>query len=387
MAHAENETPIFNMPIRIAYIIRGSYGEIGGAASYYFPLHAARTHEVLVFQPKDNGNELIVSENLGVRKKLFSNDNDFKDLKENLIKFKPQIVHVFQHKKYALEYFRKIKRCVPNSKWIIDFRSPLLTKNRSKRRKELSRYFLLQFYANRILSHSIKTIRVNIPLRFRKVYEIPPGVEEELFGWKPKEIIKPVCFVFSGSLSKKRKLKFLIRSFYDVAKIAPWPIHLDLFGSGDSEKDLLSFIKKNGYGKVIKINGILPHKVLLDRLQTYDCGISYVPNSAYETAPSLKMIEYAAAGIPILASSTKGQRDFSNRFNIKCQFFNNTSNNFSKALNSFLSTGATKQRSLQNIEATKLLTWHRIVNEILFPVYQSMIKDDGLQKLKMRLLS
>ena len=57
---------------------------------------------------------------------------------------------------------------------------------------------------------------------------------------------------------------------------------------------------------------------LFKEMSRYDAGVAYVqdegPGKIFNKSPSLKSLEYSAAGIPILASETIGHKEYQEKF-------------------------------------------------------------------------
>ena len=147
---------------------------------------------------------------------------------------------------------------------------------------------------------------------------------------------------------------------------------LDLFGDGDDLASLRRYARENNFD-CIKFHGAIPQHLLIRRLSEYDVGIAYVTQDKYSSAPSLKSAEYAASGLPILASDTAGHRDWAKRYGFSYGFFDNTVNDIKRTLAETGNREEVRKQVANNLDAIRRFDWHRVVNEDLLPVYSRLI--------------
>ncbi|GLQ05764.1 hypothetical protein GCM10007924_09850 [Sneathiella chinensis] len=359
--------------MRIAYITRAPFGAIGAAASYMFPKVMAEHCDVLVLSPRAELHaEEIVVENSGLDLcELTSESANGRclELFRALDRFKPDIVHMFQGPDCLL-YMDQLKNSLGEAKWILDFRSPLITNRERAKKRMLKRYFLCQFYADRILSHSNLTIRDNIGKRFRRVFEVPPGVDLKKFSGKTTGTKRIKRFVYVGSVSKVRNIEFLVKEFASFAAQVKEDVSLDIIGGGDALEGLLAKVSAQNWSS-INLIGSLPQDQVFEKLGQYDLGIAYVPNGRYDRAPSLKSLELSAAGLPILASDTAGHRDYMDRFGFQFNLFKNQLGSLTENLRSISNADLEKQR-MKNLEVVEGFDWQTIGLQRLLPLYRDL---------------
>lgn len=372
--------------LKVAYLTRGKFGVIGGAASYMFPSTVGKHHDVLVLESSAQealSREPVVFQNTSIpivniynKKKVIRLRNKF----EALCKYKPDIVHVFQSGN-CFNDVRLLRQLPTKPIVILDFRTPLYSpKSIRIHIAKLKNYFKSQFYIDWVITHSSLTLRSNLPVRIKCYTEVPPGVELARFSPQQRgRRHKPKNFIFIGSLSKTRRLDLLVDMFKSaVEKINP-SLKLDIFGQGDAIEDLQKQIESCCLENNISLKGIVAQKELFKRMPEYDAGIAYVPDKGFRTifskAPSLKSLEYAASGIPIIASATIGHKYYHNNHGFKFELFDNHCHGFVNALNNLCQNSETQNMVEQNLLAIKNFDWNHIIKTKLLPTYQHLVKN------------
>ena len=359
--------------MRIVYILRSKYGVSGGATSFYYPLIISKKNKVLVLESNKKSNEPVFMKSnkvvihdihaITMHEQIY---NVYKELKI----FKPDIIHIFQNP-LSLHYVYYLKTCFPNSKWIIDYRSPHIG---NKDSLKITRNFFLQFYVDQIMTHSMSSLKTNLPLRFKRALEFPPGVDLKLFlnnTYTPVKSIRK--FIFIGSIHKARKLDFLVSVFGDVAKLNQHEITLDIFGEGNDFENLKGLIKDNNLSKYITLKGQLSQDKLFKIIPEYDAGIAYVPYEFFNTAPSLKSLEYAASKINIIASDTLGHKEYNKTYGFNFKLFENTAESFKTILDDVVQHGFSNGHVVKNFKAVERFDWKYIVEKKLQNVYKKIL--------------
>jgi glycosyltransferase involved in cell wall biosynthesis len=362
--------------MKVAYLTRGAFGVLGGASSFMVPTYMSELCKVKVLCPTkygENEEKIFINNNLDVTniESVLDEEIIYRVYRE-LEKFDPDIVHIFQGP-LCLRFLHDLKHFFPNARWILDFRSPLLAKAGRYRKKMLWRYFLSQFYADKLLTHSLKTIKNNIALRIRTFTEITFGVELNKFEPKKLLNITPRKFVYIGSLTSSRNLGKLIRAFGEYVADSGEKLYLDIYGEGNDKKMLQDAVNKNNWHS-IQIKGSLNHSELIKILPKYDIGIAYVDGDKYSNAPSLKSVEYSAAGLPVLASDTNGHRYWSKKYNFTYNYFANEKEKIQESIKKVSKNESLQNQSTNNLVAVKIFDWSRIAKDQLLPLYKEMVQ-------------
>ncbi len=105
--------------------------------------------------------------------------------------------------------------------------------------------------------------------------------------------------VYVGNISKERGIIEMIRALEYINQ----PIKLSLYGNYDSNSYESELCNLKGYEKV-EFLGWIQHEKITELLSGYDSGIVCLhPIPNYITALPIKLFEYMAAGLPVVASN------------------------------------------------------------------------------------
>ncbi len=359
--------------MRIGFIARSTLGAMGEAALTNYVRLVQEHHDVFVIQTP--GREKIVrAPSTGLR--LYDVPagpvaKRRRAIYDVLRSTRPDIVHMIQSP-YCFDDFMTLKPVFPDIKWCLDFRSPHVGPRDAP---SLKRFQQMHLHVDGLMTHSLESLRTNIRRRWRVAVEIPPGVDTASIPFAPardrQDGSTRLRLVYVGSLSRTRKIDALLDMIAQAVKVTP-KLHVDFFGAGNAEEELKShLIQANLIDRVV-FQGQVDQATLWQRMNSYDAGIAYVPNEMFGSAPSLKSIEYAALGLPVLASRTPGHVSFRRRHGFAFNFFSNTPG----GLATVLQTGIDRStKTIQtNRKAAEALDWRRIVETRLLPVYQKLLQ-------------
>ena len=116
--------------------------------------------------------------------------------------------------------------------------------------------------------------------------------------------------LYVGTLSGRRIENTILgfhRFYLDVGHAAN--ATYAIIGEGDDgELDLLrAMVKDLGLARVVSLPGYVHRRELAAYYEKCNVGISYVPiNDIYDCQPPTKTFEYLSAGMPVLATKTRG---------------------------------------------------------------------------------
>jgi glycosyltransferase involved in cell wall biosynthesis len=355
---------------------------MGAAASYMFAAKTNQKHDVLVLEmnsSQDDDNRSIAYSNKKIRViNRFANQEPEIGHQTNWIlnQYRPDIVHLFHSDRCLKDilYLRSLKK---KPKIILDFRSPIFAKKYSRSYfKLISIYFFCHLLADKIITHSKLSLQGNLPLRLKKYTEISPGVNLSLFNLPIKKNKRPKEFIYIGSLNRNRKINVLVDHFIRANAKFGNNLKLDIYGQGNAELELKELIEKKDATSNVSLKGFLYQEELFSLLPKYDAGIAYIHNepgaSIYSRAPSLKSLEYAAAGLPVIASNTLGHLDYMKRFGFKFELFNNTFGSFNDLIRKLTIKGFNENDVKNNLHCVKLFDWNLIAEAKLLPFYEKL---------------
>jgi len=136
--------------------------------------------------------------------------------------------------------------------------------------------------------------------------------------------------VYIGSLARIRKLEFIIDAIKILAKETD-QFHVTFIGPS-IDNYYLDYISNHGLTSLISILEPIQYDKVPEMLQKYDVAIAYVPDHPdWEYQPTLKILEYRAAGIPIVATDNIPDREIVKE-NITGCFFQNNFSSFNSIL-------------------------------------------------------
>lgn len=136
-------------------------------------------------------------------------------------------------------------------------------------------------------------------------------VDQELFQPRPPGFRNnPLVAVFPGGMYHHQGLHVAVRAFAALAKESI-PVELHIVGDGPEKKNLAELTRELGAEKVVRFFPPVPLRAVADLLSHADIGV--VPkladgfgNEAYST----KIMEFMAAGLPVVASETLIDRHY-----------------------------------------------------------------------------
>jgi glycosyltransferase involved in cell wall biosynthesis len=127
-----------------------------------------------------------------------------------------------------------------------------------------------------------------------------------------REPNQPYRLLYLGSLSRLRKLGFLLRAFTIIQRAEP-RTHLIFVGGGNCQSDehaLREEAHALGLLSLITITGQLPRQEAWAQVQQADVCLSYIPPSpVFDVGSPTKLVEYLALNKVVVANDHPEQRD------------------------------------------------------------------------------
>lgn len=144
---------------------------------------------------------------------------------------------------------------------------------------------------------------------------VPMGVEPAFLStplpplWED-DPNRPVRFVYIGRISQVRKLERILLAVQKVQAIAP-AFQVDFIGPDLSGNYYQAMAKDLGVDGIVNFLPAIPYASIPETVLRYDAGIAYLPEVPvdWQYHPSLKVLEYRALGVPILASDNLPNRE------------------------------------------------------------------------------
>jgi glycosyltransferase involved in cell wall biosynthesis len=357
---------------RILFLLHEPYGSLGNAASFFYPEQVALHHNVLVVSPSFAEGTVPVNYPQKASVHWVGSHGLWKRwmaLRAVIRAFDPDIVHMVYNPRLLPIFFADLLQGAGSRAWIADIRSPLQAEGlRRPAARLLSRNSLPRF--DRLLVHAPASLQ-GYGVKSETPYVIlPPGIDTaHLPQCRPAGSIQR--FVYIGSITAQRNLEVLLHGFARLVGATSDPVTLDLYGEGPERCRLEILAGNMGLENRVRFQGVLPQQELHATLPSYDCGIGFVPATQYNDVPTLKVLEYAAVGLPILASDTGFHRQWQGQ-GLAMHLFENTPESFaSRALDLMRSTR--DQTALKrNACFARSRSWECLTRDILLPVYTDL---------------
>lgn len=187
----------------------------------------------------------------------------------------------------------------------------------------------LMFFVGHRIATKLNVYMTAITNRIKKELNIPKqkligiwpsgvNVDDFKLAWETRlspDEDKPIRFVYIGAIHTERNLIAVIEAAA-MAKKRNIALTLDIIGSGNQKETLQMLAKKRG-NTFIKVWGPIPQNQIPMLLANYDIGILPFPDvREINVSSAIKMFEYIAAGMPVLATKIEAhlrvfnERDF-----------------------------------------------------------------------------
>jgi glycosyltransferase involved in cell wall biosynthesis len=157
--------------------------------------------------------------------------------------------------------------------------------------------------ADGVISTNALLARLRKQQGAKHVVVIPNGVDVSLFTSARQKVPHPPTLIYMGKLSMMWGLDLVIKAMPKLLQVIP-NVRLLIAGEGTAEVTLQALSHRLGVAKSVSFLGCLAYHSLPTALAEADVGIatSQPDNDFRRYATPLKLIEYMAAGLPVIAS-------------------------------------------------------------------------------------
>ncbi len=168
-------------------------------------------------------------------------------------------------------------------------------------------------HADAVLSANALLARLRMQQGARQVLVVPNGVDLSLFARARQKVPHPPTMIFMGTLSPLWGIDLAIKAMPALLHSIP-DIRLLIAGAGPAEADLRALSQALDVTESVSFLGPLEYQALPAVLAEADVGIATsMPGSKFRYyASPLKLIEYMAAGLPVIATRV-GQTEITMR--------------------------------------------------------------------------
>lgn len=124
-------------------------------------------------------------------------------------------------------------------------------------------------------------------------------------GESPEEI----RFVYTGTISRVRRLEHLIEAFHRLS-IRRKDFSVDFVGPDASEGFYERLVRDAGLDRRVRFLPAVSYAEVASLVSAYDVALAYVPDvQDWRYQPTLKILEFRALGMPVIASDNKPNRE------------------------------------------------------------------------------
>jgi len=132
---------------------------------------------------------------------------------------------------------------------------------------------------------------------------IPNGVDYDLFSESYKDIRRENTMIYVGTISEWSGLDLVIHSIPDILKRIP-DIKLLIVGEGEFSNELKKMVEKMELNHCVRFLGKRQYTEIPKILSECKIGLATYPQiDLMEYAFTLKLIEYMAAGLPVITTN------------------------------------------------------------------------------------
>ncbi len=359
--------------MRILFVSPRPFGLMGTPGTYHLVEAYARQAQVRVIaNSADDGNLAIVhtpAATLDLHKVHFDTDGYLEEIAKISTDFRPDIVCVTNYARWY-QVVEHLKQIWPRAKYVLDIKSPSILNRDSVKKAGAQKAKLLDL----IVTRCSEDIETWIPGCSRPYEIYPLGLRLSQFTPRKPDADTIRCkrFVFIGSYSKHRELDKLLRFIAELPVSVQAEITFDMVGSGPVKEELQSLVKQLDLDDIVKINDALSQEDLFARLPTYDAGVAWVPRNVFDTAPSLKMLEYFASGLVTVASATTAhKRNIEEGY--EAVLFDETPQAFAQAMEMLVSKGVPSGTVEKNLSLVRSRDWDSVVSQHLLPAFDALL--------------
>lgn len=302
--------------------------------------------------------------------------------------FAPDVLYVFQSPVWP-EVLTALKQVAPKARVILDVKSPFLQGDPAKRNQVQKRGDKAAGSLDRIVTLATESAQSwfsHLPV-VPQVYPLAVDLEGIAVRAAEAQPGSPRHWVFASSLHPKRQVGVLLQGFSRFLQRNPGAAVLHVFGEGLDRPDLESQAHELGLGEYVCFRGLVPQAELHGSLATFDAGIGWIPRAFYDDSPSLKVLEYAAAGLPVLATATRAQKQMKER-GFRFEYCDDDAEGVAGGMERLLE-GHAFRGVAGNLEAVRHHAYSHVVREHIVPVVGSLMENrdslpSGMAKAEVR---
>lgn len=362
---------------RIAFITPRVFGTMGTQGSYALAkAFAARVSTLVISRQAGEADTLPIvagDEGLAEHHRVKFKRADAAERIVRLVRdFDPDLVHFVNDPRWV-ELIPLLKQRCPRARFVLDLKTPLFSP--PEKRVPLQRAGqAASAHLDLVVGLGREIVDSWIPDHDGPVLVYPLGIDMQGIRRRAdplQALPEKVRFVYVGQLHPVRQIPRLLQLVASLPEDLRQGFQLDLYGAGGGEEEIDEEIGRLGIADQVARRGALPQDALFELLADYDCGIAWVPHAIFNEAPSLKFLEYAAAGIGIIATDTLGhRRNVEDGF--AANLFTDDAASFAQAVRHAMTGGISAQDLAANAATVERFGFDWIAEQILLPEYRKL---------------
>ncbi len=367
--------------MRMVFISSIPFGLIATPGTYLLVDAYAEHMEVCVISKKEKNDPFAIvhkaSKKAILREVEFGAPDYLQQIAAIVREFAPDIVNMTSFPGW-MDIVSHVKQAYPSAKYVYDIKSPLLAGKNSKRAMGIrSKGQQAGKFVDLVLSRSPEDVFTWFPQEPAPVVVYPLGVQLEAYAPKSPEVGIPSCrrFVYIGSIAPLRRLDRMLELIAALSGDLREKTAFDFYGSGPAEQAFVEQIASLGLQGCVHFKGCVDSSVLSGLLSDYDAGLAWVPHDLYDTSPSLKVVEYVAAGLLPVATDTTAHKRFA-ALGFACEFFGDDAASFQKCIVRCIEKGFPREKRIANLRRIKDYSWNAIVARHILPRLEKMLRKE-----------
>lgn len=301
-------------------------------------------------------------------------DPDQADFEECVIavirRFRPDVVCLASWLR-APRLIKAVRSTFPAVKICLEVKSPVLNPDPVRRAQNAARWERVEHCLDGIIAPSRGMVETYLPNYSGPLLQHRSILDYGKIGKRTFETDRLVCrrFVFSGSLAHLRQIDKLLRLIAGLPADILRVMQVDFFGDGPARGELEALAREIGLEGTVRFLGAVQQAELFRMYREYDAGIAWVPTELYDSAPSLKLIEYCAAGIAPLATASSGHLLLKEHgFHID-YFDEHKEESFAELIAQVCSDGVDASGLCDNIRRAEKFDYRSVTGEEILPFY------------------
>jgi glycosyltransferase involved in cell wall biosynthesis len=203
-------------------------------------------------------------------------------------------------------------------------------------------------------------------------------VEDKIAGYRRADTDGKVRFLYLGSVARVRKLEAILCAAQQMARTTT-NFQLDFIGPDVAAGFYQRHVDRLGLNHVVAFRPAIPYDDVPATLSSYDVALAITPEDPpdWRYQPTIKIVEYRALGIPIIATDFVPNRELvwheANGLLVK-----NSVDEIAAAMLRFTCDPAFLQYCRANAQAMRQgVTWEEIADMYLKQVYQKVLGYSG----------